>query len=381
MPALLINIKIENEKKYNLFKNTLIDLKGLFSECHIKFRGSYSVQCIKYVNKIFNSNESLTFYQDLKQDDWVDATLSMINRVKNRSVFLYFEDHKLVSTRQHFEEVIKEFDTHRLDYLCYSFFKASSLGLENLLPLNPKKRRTVHTIEYSKKQAQIIGKISPCYYHFSLISICSVEYFKSILIESNRKFKIYNKTVSSILSRIFPYPKHRKFENLINIFLNKFNVYLCSYTPASPFNLEKIWFEDLMIRRSLRFGFLTNELYANSDDDNGHYMESIVKRGLYPLVDKVEQSLDCIGLNGIYFKLTLQDGEIYDCTYFSRNGRISSPPIVRISVDSGKINVKYQTSMIYIERGDCEYFFSNKSPIIKSVGLSQIIIGVFDECF
>ena len=381
MTALFINIKIDSKIKFNLFKDTLLDLKEVFSEFHIKFRGSYSDQCIEYTKKIFNTYETLSFYQHLKEDDWVNSSLYMLCNVKSRSVFLYFEDHKLTSTSIHFSEVLSEFDGQHLDYLCYSFFKASALGIENILPFNPKKTKNLHAFEYSMFNNKLIGKISPGYFHFSLISICSVEYFKSILISSNMRFKIYNRKISSLLSRVFTYPSHRYIEDSINKYLKFFKIYLCHFNPSSPFNLEKIWFQKIKINRNLKIGVLTRELFSNYDDDNGAYLESMIKRGLYPFENYVNFPNDKNEMSSIYFKINLIDGEYYDCTYFSRNGRITSPPIVHISVKSGKLKISYNGENINLSSGEDQYFYSNKRPTLLSMGESSVEIGVFDECY
>jgi hypothetical protein len=49
MPALLINIKIDLQEKFDLFKVTIADLTGLFEECHVKIRGIYSKECVEYI--------------------------------------------------------------------------------------------------------------------------------------------------------------------------------------------------------------------------------------------------------------------------------------------------------------------------------------------
>jgi hypothetical protein len=382
MPALLINIKIDEEEKFNLFKVTLNDLSGLFSECHIKFRGAYSHKCLEVAKILLDKSKSLKFYQDLQEDDWVDATLSMLGNVKSRSLFLYFEDHKLVSTRSHLESVLIDFDKQNLDYLCYSWFQASALGIENLLPLNPEKGTMLHVIKYSKTEKALIGKISPGYYTFSLVNICSVEYLKSIITSCNMRFKFYNKTITALLSRLYPYPGYRRVAHVVNSLVNKFGIYLCLYPPASPFNLEKIWFEmECFFHRPWRFGILVMELFANFDDDNGPYKESLVKRGLYPFQTRVEQSLDLKQMPQINFRVHLKDGELYDCTYFSHRGRINNPPVVHILVEAGKVIVTCQSLETTLENSSGMYFYTNKSPVVRSLGNSIITLGVFDECF
>lgn len=381
MSALLINIKIENEEKFNLFKVTLGDLRGLFNECHVKFRGAYSQKCLEFSKQILDKSESLTFYQNLQEDDWVDATMNMLGNVKSCSLFLYFEDHKLVSTKAHLESVLIDFDKQNLDYLCYSWFQASALGIENLLPLNPERGTTLHAIEYSKSQNALVGKISPGYYTFSLVSICSVVYLKSIIISCDMRIKFYSKTIIALLSWVYPYPGYRRVVHLINDFVNKFGIYICLYPPDSPFNLEKCWVEMDCFHRPWRFGVLAMELFANFDDDNGTYKGSLVKRGLYPFHTQVQQSCDSKPMPQINFRVHLRDGEIYDCAYFSRRGRIRKPPVVHILVETGKVIVTCQSLETTLEKGSSEYYYTNKSPVVHSLGDSIINLSVFDECF
>jgi hypothetical protein len=381
MPALLINIRIEDEEKFDLFKVTLGDLRGLFSECHIKFRGAYRDKCLEFAKKLLGTSESLSIYQDLQEDDWVDATLNMLGRVKGRSVFLYFEDHKLVSTRSHLESVLKDFDKQILDYLCYSWFQASDLGIENLLPLNPGRGSLLHVVKYSKAHNDLIGKISPRYCALSLISICSVEYLKCIMTSCNMRVKYYNEPITRLLTRLYPFPRYRLVAHAINRLVNKCGIYFCLHPPDSPFNLEKSWFEMNCFQRSWQFGILAAELFANFDDDNGSYRESIVKRGIYPFQPRAEQRHGSKKVPQINFCVSLEDKEEYDCTYFSHRGRIRIPPIVHIVVASGKVIVACQESETTLEKGASDYFYSNKSPVVYSLGKSIITLEIYDEAF
>lgn len=381
MPALLINIKIEDEERFDRFKVTLGDLRGLFKECHVKFRGTYSQKCLEFAKELLDTNESFSIYQYLKEDDWVDATLNMLGNVKSRSLFLYFEDHKLVSTRSHLESVLIDFDKQNLDYLCYSWFQASVLGIENLLPLNPERGTMLHVIKYSKAQNALVGKISPGYHTFSLVSICSVDYLKSIMTSCNMQFKFYCKTIISLLSRLYPYPGYRKVAHVINSLVNKCGIYFCLDPPASPFNMEKSWFEMDCFRRPWRFGVLAMELFANYDDDNGFYKESLVKRGLYPFHTRVEKSRDSKQMPQINFRVHLRDNELYDCTYFSHRRRIIIPPVVHILVEAGKVIVTYKSLETTLDNGSGEYYYTNKSPVVRSLGDSIITLRIYDACF
>lgn len=379
MPALLINIKIDEEIKFELFKVTLADLRGLFNECHVKFRGAYSNKCLEFSKQILDKSESLTFYQDLQEKDWVDATLNMVSNVKSRSLFLYFEDHKLVATKENLSKVLTKFDSDQLDYLCYSFFVASALGVENLLPLNPVKTELFDIIQYSPETNIVIGKISPKYCASSLVGMYSTAYLKALLSSLNTKRKIYSKELIGILAWLLPYPRYKRLISRVNRWFVSLGINLCIWPPATPFNLECLWFEAAFGKTSWQFGILVNELFANYDDDNEAYRESLIKRGLYPFENQVEKELYWQQIPAIKFRLQLKDYQLYDCVYFSRRGRIRKPPVVHILVEAGKVVVAYQSLEVALESGSGEYFYTNKSPVVRSQGDSTIILSVFDE--
>jgi hypothetical protein len=194
-------------------------------------------------------------------------------------------------------------------------------------------------------------------------------------------FKIYSKTVTALLSRLYPYPGYRKVAHAMNRFVKKFGICYCLHPPASPFNIEKNWYEIDCFPRPWRLGVLAKELYANFDDDNGPYKESLIKRGRYPFLTRVEQRYYSKEMPQINFRVRLRDGDVYDCTYFSHKGRIRKPPVVHVLVETGKVLVTCQFSETTLENGSGEYFYSNKSPLVRSLGDSTITLGIFDECF
>ena len=379
MPALLINIKVDAQEKFEFFKVTLADLSGLFEECHIKIRGTYSQECVKYAqDKLGNG---IYFYQELQERDWVAATLEILCQVESRSVFLYFEDHKLVATRERLEQTLAEFDKCNLDYLCYSFFKASQLDVKNLLPLGVSQRELFHEFSLSIQNLKLIEKLSPGYYTFSLVSLVSVKYFRELLSAENKRFKIFSKKITALTSLLFTYPRYRVIFKKLNHVISSFSARLCIYPPSSPFNLEKIWFESIPITGDWKFGIPKHELFANYDDDNGAYEESLIKRGIFPFgahsfdMDGVES------LNNVVCDIILQNGESFDCTYYSHNGRIRSAPRIEINVVRGSIVVLYQGASFPLSSGETKLFYSNLSPAIQCIESSEVKIKVFDEIF
>lgn len=380
MPALLINIKVDVQEKFEFFKVTLADLSGIFGECHVKIRGMYSQECVKYAQAQLGSGIHL--YQGLQERDWVAATLEMLSQVKSRSVFLYFEDHKLVVNRQRLEQVLADFDKCNLDYLCYSFFEASQLDVKNLLPLGVTQRELFHEFALNNKNLNLIGKLSPGYYTFSLVSLVSVNYFRELLLTENRKFKIFNRKITALITRLFSYPHYREVFKKINYTFSLLGARLCMYPPSSPFNLEKIWFESTVSNRDgWKFGILKQELFANYDDDNGAYGESLIKKGFYPFDGQPPGTDDAEHLHSVVNQIALKEGESFDCTYYSHKGRISRAPQVEINVVCGKVIVLYQGVSFPLSSGDAKLFYSNLKPVIQCVESSDVQIKIFDEAF
>ena len=79
MTALFINLKIDNQTKFDFFKVTLSDIQSLFTEYHIKFRGKFANDCMIFAKELLPSRAK--FYQDIQETDWVAATLHMIDNI------------------------------------------------------------------------------------------------------------------------------------------------------------------------------------------------------------------------------------------------------------------------------------------------------------
>ena len=382
MTALFLNLRIDKKEKFNLFKTTLADIECLFNECHIKIRGELANECIIFAKELFSDRAK--YYQELKDSDWFAASTIMIENVKSRSIFFYLEDHKLITSADNLKLVLNEFDEFKLDYLCYSFFRASRLDVKNLLPLNPKKKNHFSEFLLNKENIKLIRKISPLYCIFSAPSIFSTEYFTKILHEENKKYKIYFKKLATLLAIFFPFPKYRIIFNYINFFLSFINSRLCINPYEAPFNLERLVkdmniFELNSYKNKWKYGILHNELFVNFDDDNNAYGESLIKRGLYPF--EIKKKLNTNLNNCINFNLKINKGDSYDCTYYSQIHRIRSCPIVSIKVNSGKLSIKYREENIILAKDNYQSFYTNLSPIINCIEDADILMSIYDECF
>jgi hypothetical protein len=290
----------------------------------------------------------------------------------------------LITSSNELSLVLREFEEYQLDYLSYTFFQASSLNINNLLPLNPKHGQKLSQFLLDKENIKLISKISPIYCTFSLPSICSVDYFKKLLQNENKKFKIYSRKLSSLLAIIFSYPKYRSVINYINFFLSYINARLCYYPIDSPFNMEKLngelnFFKVNSFKDKLKIGILKNELFANFDDDNGVYGESLIKRGLYPFDTNKEVNQEI--QNHVKYTVKFRAGDISDFTYYSQIHRINYLPRIFININYGKLIINYNNDDIVLEKGDYKGFYTNLAPKLSCIEDSEIIITVYDECF
>ncbi|MBM4135190.1 MAG: hypothetical protein FJ245_15670 [Nitrospira sp.] len=332
-----------------------------------------------YAMKVLSG--SVHCYQELQEEDWVDATLQMAREVRGRSVFLYFEDHRLVASRDELGRVLAEFDESKLDYLCYSFFRASQLDVRNLLPLWPVQQELFSQFYLSDANLALLGRIAPNYYTFSLLSVVSTEYLILALTTENRRRKLFSRTLTRIVTRFMRPHLSRRLFNHMNAFLSCFDAMVCLHHPASPFNLEKLWSESTLGGRKWRYAIPSIELYANYDDDNGVYEESLIKRGLYPFKANDFDVRFLGSQNGVTTRLLLDREECYDCTYYSHHARISRAPVVRIHVARGLIEVRYQGGCIGLGAGEGRFFYSNLRPVIYCLEQGEVELQVFDEAF
>ena len=375
--SLLINTFINDELKFNHFKLTFSDIYNVFDEIHLKVRGSYKKDCLEYVKS--KNIERLYIYQHLSDEDWVSTTLKIVKNITSRSVFLYNEDHKLNCKKSNLRNVITEFNNFGLDFICYSFFKANKLNLSNILPLQPKNKKFINYFDMNKNKLNLIGKISPYYYFVTLISIFSRKYLIFILSSENLLFKIYLLNLNRVISKIMPSTR-RYFYEYMNKFLSIFNIAICLYPPYTPFNIEKVWFENSKFKGNWRYGILNEELFTNYDDDNGHNGESLIKRGLYPFKNKyfIKHLINRKDLLS-QFTVYLKKGDEYNCTYFSHKSRITICPVLSIETLSGKVELISKQNNLIHEYKNKIFIFSNMKNKLTARKDSEIKITIYDE--
>ena len=96
--------------------------------------------------------------------------------IESDVIFNYVEDHILLNSRDKLSALLKEFSTQKVDFMPYSFNRASKLSENNLLPLLPSAFNFFHGIDLDNKGIQILGRISPNYCIISLLGIFSKKY-------------------------------------------------------------------------------------------------------------------------------------------------------------------------------------------------------------
>jgi hypothetical protein len=377
--SLLSNIKIDNQEKFDLLKITIVDASKVFDEAHLKIRGVFAKEVVEFINNV--GFKRLYLYQELQEKDWVSATTEILKNIKTRSVFLYFEDHKLVAPIPMFKSVVKDFNVLKLDYLCYSFYRASVLHENNILPFYKEKTDNVIAVDIDAESISILGKVSPMYHTFSLVSLVSVKYFKSLLENENKNIKIFSKVGISLLSRVSHYPGYKKIVHKINTVLKHFNVISCIYDPSSPFNLEKIWWEFTFFDSKLKIGLTRSELFANYDDDNCAAGESLIKRGLYPFIDDKNTFPKEASGEFVSKTISLIHEQRFELLYHSTIGRIRKAPVVNVEVESGSVNLLVLDRKLVLLPGEQQSIYSNIGGVLIAEGDTVLKLRIYDEAF
>lgn len=373
MPALIVNIYVDSRENFEDFKVTIQDINGLFTHSYVMFRGSYSQRCLDFFIGVFKGE--IKDFHYLSDKDWIKNTFEMTKNINHKSVFIYLEDHRLVSNKKLLKKILTDFEAFELDYLSYSFFDAGKLELNNLLPLNPSYCEDFDTFNLTKKNISLLNKISPNYYIFSLPSIVSVKYLRHVLRDVRSK-KIYYKYFSYLLTLLFPFPKYRNLISYTNSILRKINLSYNIYPINTPFNTEKRLKELIPSDNDWKVGVLHDELFANSDDDNGAYGSSLIKKGLYPFytVNKIKSA------PVIFEKIIDKDDE--KCfRYYSQAQRIYNPPILIIKLIKGNIKLNYDNKDIFLKDGmeiECNI---NLGVKIKAIVKSELSFIIHDEVF
>jgi len=375
MAALLVNIFVNSKENFEDFQVTIKDLDGVFTHSYVMFRGRFANDCIDFLKKKFSGD--VLDYQYLNDTDWIKNTLKMAKDIKQKSVFIYLEDHRLVANRNQLKTVLNDFETCSIDYMSYSFFDSGSLESNNLLPLNPEYYKDFDVFDLTLENQTLLNKISPNYFIFSMPSVVSVDYLKHILIDANSK-KLYSKYFSIFLSIFLPYPKYRNFISHVNNLLKVIKLSCNFYPVKTPFNTEKRLNELVKSKDLWRIGVLHKELFANADDDNGSYGSSLTKKGLYPFVNS---RVSINNSNSIFFNRIMKKGEEKFYKYYSQAHRIYNCPVLKIKLEEGSIKLNFNNKVILLDNKMEVECYINKGVMIESLTDSKVQFIIYDEIF
>jgi hypothetical protein len=293
-------------------------------------------------------------------------------------IFLFNEDHIINCEIDTLKQTIKELYEFKVDIMPYSFFKANRLNTFNILPLNPKQNNFIHYFDVDKNKLKLIGKISPNYFHVSLISIFSTKYFNKLINSENIKIKFHSKILNKIIERLYPGRKYRILEK-INFFLNKLNLSLNNWPVYTPFNFEKVWYQDLNSNGEWRQGIPKYELFTNFDDDNTAYGESLIKRGLYPYDEKYFKPRIIRSNLLSEFLLELNKGDYYDLTYYNSRDRILICPVLQVTILKGDIKISSSNEKFIVKEKNKYLIYSNLAPVLLAKTDCKVKISIFDK--
>jgi len=352
-----------------------MDIAHVFDSAYVKFRGKFAAQCLLFIEGNF---EGVIFsFQDIQESDWVESSIIMIEKIKDRSVFIYLEDHRIVADNN-LLEILTEFDLNGLDHLSYTLFHSSRLNCENLLPLSPSCYSRLDAFKLTLENKQILSMISPAYCVFSLASISSVEYFKMVLSRFSGKKKIYNKYFSILLMMFISYPLYRIFLIKINKIFRKIKVIFQLYPINTPFNTEMIMDDYSLDGNEWKLGILHEELFADSDDDNGHYGSSLLKRGLYPFNNNMPHHYKS---SHISINRKMKKGQVIDYKYNSPVHRVYEAPVLNLLVNKGEIKVENLNNTDFLSAGLNQDFLINKGIHVTCIEDSSMTFNIYDESF
>ena len=121
MAALIGNVYIDSEIKFELFCRALGPLANIFEEYHLKVRGGFGAECIQYAESLNLSN--FNQYQDLPEKNWVNSTKLILEQVSCTNIFLFLEDHLTVASSTQIVDVVSEFEKSLLTILIIHFLK------------------------------------------------------------------------------------------------------------------------------------------------------------------------------------------------------------------------------------------------------------------
>lgn len=337
--AMVCNVLIDSNIKYEFFCTNFNEIHELFEEFHIKIRGNYAEKVIDNCNKKIK-NKTINYYQNLSGKSYVKDLITIVKQVKSDAIFLFFEDYRLMCELDKIKEVLNYFLIEKIDYMPYvGKTSRGILSIENILPLKPIYKGDLGIINIDYESIEIMTKILNTSYIFTLPSVVSKKYLISIL-ESNNKIRLFVnfKWINSLLLYYVGWPRNIKIISKINKLLGYFKIKSFINPINSPHDLEIMAITGMPNGvNKIRIGLSKVELFSNWDDDYGVYGSSLIQRGLFPYGKLNDEIFYNDNKNSILAKweLILKPGEDYNIQYHNRRGRINSIPVLKLKLLNG----------------------------------------------
>ena len=372
MVTALCNVFINSESKFALFKQSFPLVAPISDNWLIYIRGKYKEETENFIKSVLK-NIKYHLFQNLYNTDWAKSTSEMVKYAKYEYIYIYLEDHFLITNISDVIAIINEMISHQIDYLPYSFFGVE-ISKNNIEKLGPNYYPNLMSFDLKKKDLSQFRREYRKFYPFSLASISKISYFKKILnIEKNSSIKVPF-IIQAILEKVyFTYPNNRILWFHLNKFISPLKIRLVIYTKSSPFNLERSLYDSEPQLLPLKIAIPNKEIFTNWDDDNGRENSSLIKRGLYPSILKADiKKLNVI--NGKKYQLA--KGKTIEGQYFPDIPRISKIPLKEIKVCKGTIKVSSNKESYTIKDGSSIVIHSNIPHQIEALANSLIMIKI-----
>lgn len=236
------NFRINNEVRLNRMRDSFQSFKEVtFDDGLILLRGELADRAAQAL-----CEDGFPFEIRVVEDHeygWIFQTFESTRFINTSSVFIWLEDHILVSTPRRLEKSIEEFEKKGADFLVYSFWLKSNIN------------------DYASSGEEAHGEYN--------------KYFQLTSVSGNVQTSLYVSTLISVMSK--------RYFDLV-LFHSSNGVY--RWPHQTPFNFEKMWKDK--ISEDVTVSYPREELFVSIDDDFG-IGYSAIARGLYkPDIDRDE---------------------------------------------------------------------------------------------
>jgi hypothetical protein len=244
-PSLCIfgNFFIDNNERFQRMKDSFYSFRNICpDQWVINIRGRLKSQAGNFLKK--ELGDKIAIFNLHSRQGWFYDTKIIISHIRTNYVFIWVEDHILISGLDNLRNCILEMAKYEVDQLWYSFFTDELIANFSIIPAH-KKGKYITVIKLDNNSCYKIRKLKKKdFYTISMVSIMCRHYF----------IKVVNS----------PKP------------------YLKRWSRNLPFDFEKkstdrafpvIW-----------HAYPNNELFVSIDDDLGEEGYSLISRRIYKSV-------------------------------------------------------------------------------------------------